>query len=163
MEEKKEINKEKAYFWARFVAWIIFSLVIPILFINYRYGLFKQVSSVSLSGWCLLVGVIFFVFAIILVRYVLHSRKYSYFKQIVKGVVCLILPLGFVIYCLYCARDTIEQLIQVLCICCLSWTIAICVNPMPKWTYEQSKGEQEEFINYVLDKRVENKSKSVVK
>lgn len=153
--EKKEIDKEKMYFWVRFATWIICSLIIPICFINYRYGLFYQVNKIALSGWALLVGIIFFVFSVILIRYVLHSRKYSYFKQIIKGVVCLILPLSFVIYCLWCARETIEQLIQVLCVCCLSWTIAIAVNPMPKWTYEQSKGEQEEFINYVLDKRVE--------
>ncbi len=154
-------NKEKLYFWIRFIAWITCSLIIPITFINFRYGLFRQVSKVSVSGWCLFVGVIFFVFSIILVRYVLHSKKYSYLKQILKGVVSLILPLGFVIYCLYCSRDTIEQLIQVLCVCCLSWTVAIFVNPMPKWTYDQSKGEQEEFLNYFLDKRVENKKKEL--
>lgn len=152
MEEK---NKEKMWFWIRFAIWCVCSLVIPIGFINYRYQLFSKVTKVSVSGWILLVGVIVFVFSIILVRYVLHSRKYSYFKQIIKGCVTLILPLLFVIYCLYWARDTIDQLIQVLCVCCLSWVIAIAVNPMPKWTYDQSKGEQEEFINYVLDKRVE--------
>lgn len=157
MSEEITINKEKMYFWIRFSVWIITSLVIPIGFINYRYQLFSKVSKVSVSGWILLVGVIVFVFSVILIRYVLHSRKYSYFKQIVKGVVSLILPLGFVIYCLYWARDTIDQLIQVLSICCLSWTIAIAVNPMPKWTYDQSKGEQEEFFNYVLDKRIEKK------
>lgn len=159
MEEKK-IDKQKLYFWIRFAVWIITSLVIPIAFINYRYELFTKVSKVSLSGWCLLVGVIVFVFSIILVRYVLHSKKYSYLKQIIKGAVGLILPLCFVIYCLYCSRETIEQLIQVLSLCCLSWTVAIAVNPMPKWTYEQSKGEQEEFINYVLDKRIEKKNET---
>lgn len=159
MEEVKK--KEKQIFWTRFAIWILFSLVAPIGFINYRYNLFGKVSNVSLSGWFLLVGVIFFVFTIILIRYVLHSRKYSYVKQIIKGVITLILPLLFVIYCLYCAKNTIEQLIQVLSFCTLSWSVAICVNPMPKWTYDQSKGEQEEFINYVLDKRIENKRNKV--
>ena len=155
-EKKKEIDKVKLYFWIRFTVWIITSLVIPVVFINYRYGLFHQINKIALSGWALLVGIIFLVFGVILIRYVMHARKYSYFKQIIKGVVCLILPLSFVIYALYCSRETIEQLIQVLCVCCLSWTVAIAVNPMPKWTYEQSRGEQEEFINYILDKRVEN-------
>lgn len=159
MEEVKK--KEKQIFWTRFAIWILFSLVAPIGFINYRYNLFGKVSKVSLSGWFLLVGVILFVFTIILIRYVLHSRKYSYAKQIIKGVITLILPLLFVIYCLYCAKNTIEQLIQVLSFCTLSWCVAICVNPMPKWTYNQSKGEQEEFINYVLDKRVERKTNDV--
>ena len=159
-EKKKEIDKNKLYFWIRFGVWVLCSLVIPIGFINYRYELFTRVSKVSVSGWLLLIGVIVFVFSIILVRYILHSKKYSYFKQIIKGAVGLILPLGFIIYCLYCSRETIEQLIQVLCVCCLSWTVAIAVNPMPKWTYEQSKGEQEEFINYVLDKRVD-KNKNI--
>ena len=154
-EKKKEIDKVKLYFWIRFTVWIITSLVIPVVFINYRYGLFYQINKVALSGWALLVGIIFLVFSVILIRYILHSRKYSYFKQIIKGAVCLILPLGFVIYCLWCSKETIEQLIQVLCVCCLSWTVAIAVNPMPKWTYEQSRGEQEEFINYVLDRRIE--------
>lgn len=159
MEEKK-IDKQKLYFWIRFAVWIVCSLILPIAFINYRYELFSKVSKITLSGWCLLVGVIVFVFSIILVRYILHSAKYSYFKQVIKGAVFLILPLLFVIYCLYCCRDTIDQLVQVLSFCCLSWVVAIAVNPMPKWTYEQSKGEQEEFINYVLDKRVENKKET---
>lgn len=160
MAEEKEtkVNKEKAWFWIRFASWVLFSLVMPILFINYRYQLFSKVSKVSLSGWCLFIGVIVFVFSIILVRYVLHSAKYSYLKQVIKGAVFLILPLLFVIYCLYCCRDTIDQLIQVLSFCCLSWVIAIAINPMPQWVYNQSKGEQEDFINYVLDKRVEKKS-----
>lgn len=159
MEEVK--NKDKQIFWTRFAIWILFSLVAPIGFINYRYNLFGKVSKVSLSGWLLLVGVILFVFTIILIRYVLHSHKYSYARQVIKGAITLILPLLFVIYCLYCAKDTIEQLIQVLSFCTLSWCVAICVNPMPKWTYEQSKGEQEEFINYVLDKRVERKTNNI--
>lgn len=154
MDEVKK--QEQRIFWARFALWVVFSLVAPIGFINYRYGLFVKVSSVSLSGWALFVGVVIFVFSIILVKYILHSRKYSYTKQIIKGAVSLIMPLLFVIYVLYASRETINQLLQTLSFCTLSWSVAICINPMPKWTYEQSKGEQEEFINYILDKRIEN-------
>lgn len=160
MEDKKETKKleidSKPVFWTRFVLWVVFSLVVPILFINYRYGLFKAVSEVQLSGWCILLGVIIFVFIFILIRYLLKARKYSYLKQILQGFCYLILPVGFVVYCLYASRNTIDQLIQVLCCCLLSWIIAIAVNPMPRWTYKQSQGEQENFINLILDKR-ENK------
>ena len=79
-------------------------------------------------------------------------------KQILKGVIFLILPLALVFICLYYARDMIDRLLQVVGCLLVSETIAVCVNPMEEWTYEQSKGEEENFINYVLAKREEKKN-----
>lgn len=150
---KEKLTSNTAIFWYRFIAWTFFSVIAPVLFINYKYHIFEQVSSLSLSGWGMLIGLIAFVFVFILLRYILHSKKYAFYKQVIKGCCYLLLPLGFVIYCLYISRNAIDNLINVLCFCMLSWLIAICVNPMPKRTYEQTKGETSDLINGILDLR----------
>ena len=39
----------------------------------------------------------------------------------------------------------------------ISETIAIPINPMPKWVYEQSKGEAQDTIDYFFKKYDERK------
>ena len=153
-EEKKKLDIDSPQvFWTRFILWVVFSLVIPILFVNYRYGLFSKISGIALSGWGTLVGIIVFVFCCVFLRYILHSKTYAFYKQIIKGCLYLVAPCCFVLWVLYCSRNTIDQLIQVLACCTLSWAVAICVNPMPRWVYMQSRGETENLIDLVLEKR----------
>jgi len=154
-DEKKELG----IFWGRFVLWVLFGLVIPVCFIAYRFQLFQKVSTLNIGGWGLLVGVIVLVFCIVLLKYVLNTKKWAYWKQIVKGVAVLLLPLGFVIYALYCCRNTIDQLIQVLGCCLLSWAVAIVVNPMPEWAYNQSKGETADAMELAFKRYDEKKEK----
>ena len=146
-------------FILRVVLWNIFGWVIPIGFIIYRFNLFQKVSQINLNGGIILCAIIFFIFLIVLLSYIIKSKKYSYIKQILKGVIFLIIPLALVFICLYYARNMIDRLLQIVGCLLISETIAIVVNPMEEWTYEQSKGEEENFINYVLAKREEKKNK----
>ena len=150
---------EKNMFILRVVLWNIFGWVIPIGFIIYRFNLFQKVSQINLNGGIILCAIIFFIFLIVLLSYIIKSKKYSYIKQILKGVIFLIIPLALVFICLYYARNMIDRLLQIVGCLLISETIAIVVNPMEEWTYEQSKGEEENFINYVLAKREEKKNK----
>ena len=157
-----ETKKDKEIFWVRFVGWVVFCLL-PIVFVAWRYGLFSKVTKISVSGWALFCGLILFVFLAIFLNYLLKVKKWAYWKQIVKGVLFLILPLSACLYGLYCARDTIDQLLQVLGVCILCWTVAIVINPMPGWTYEVSKGETADMFDYALDRREQKKNASVSK
>ena len=150
-------KKAKKIFIVRVCLYILFGLILPSAFIIWRYDLFKTVSKVNLSGWAIVLGIIVLTFTIITLRYILHAKKYSYTKQIIKGVCSIILPLLFIIFVLYSARNTIDQLLQVLGCVTICETIAIVINPLEKWAYKQSLGEQENFLNYVLDKREQKK------
>lgn len=149
---------DKKWFVLRVILWNIFGWVVPIAFIIYRFNLFQKVSQINLNGGIILCAIIFFIFLIVLLSYIIKSKKYSYMKQILKGVIFLIIPLALVFICLYYARNMVDRLLQVVGCLLISETIAICVNPMEAWTYEQSKGEEENFINYVLAKREEKKN-----
>jgi len=148
---------DKKWFIIRFILWNIFAWFIPIAFIIFRFNLFQKVSHINLNGGIVLCAIIFFVFLIVFLRYILRSKKYTYYKQIIKGVVFLILPLALVFICLYYARDMIDRLLQVMGCLLLSETIAICVNPMEQWAYIQSQGEYENAIDYLLAKREQKK------
>ena len=148
---------DKKWFIIRFVLWNIFAWFIPISFIIFRFNLFQKVSHINLNGGIVLCAIIFFVFLIVFLRYILRSKKYTYYKQIIKGVVFLILPLALVFICLYYARDMIDRLLQVMGCLLLSETIAICVNPMEQWAYIQSQGEYENAMDYLLAKREQKK------
>lgn len=147
------MTSDKAIFIYRFILWVFFSVIVPVLFINWKFGLFVTINNISLSGWAIFIGIITFGFAWICLRSIIRSKKYSYYKQIVKGCCHLLLPVGLITYLLWIAKDQISALVQVLCCCLASWLVAICVNPMPKWTYEQSKGETSETLNYFFDLR----------
>lgn len=148
---------DKKWFIIRFILWNIFAWFIPIAFIIFRFNLFQKVSHINLNGGIVLCAIIFFVFLIVFLRYILRSKKYTYYKQIIKGVVFLILPLALVFICLYYARDMIDRLLQVMGCLLLSETIAICVNPMEQWAYIQSQGEYENAMDYLLAKREQKK------
>lgn len=148
---------DKRIFIIRFILWNIFSWLIPVGFITYRFDLFQKVSRINLNGGIVLCAIILFVFVIILLKHLLQSRKYSYYKQLLKGAIFLILPLALVFICLYYARDMIDRLLQVVGCLLVSETIAVCVNPMEEWTYIQSKGECESVIDYFVSKRNQKK------
>lgn len=153
-------KKQKQKFWIRFVLWVA-SCLTPVVFITWRYGLFSKVTKVSISGWALLCGAILFIFLAVFLSFLLKVKKWAYWKQVVKGVMFLILPLCICLYGLYCAKDTIDQLMQVIGCCILCWIIAIAVNPMPQWTYNISKGETADVLDYALDRREKKKNKGV--
>lgn len=153
----QEEKNAKYLFWTRLVLFCFFSLA-PILFMMWRFDLFGEVSAMSIGGWGIIAFLIVFVFLIIMFNYVIKSRKWSYWKQILKGIAFLILPLFFVLICLNAAQGYITQLMQLICCCILCWSVAIAINPMPEWAFKQSQGEQESFMNYVLDKREAKKN-----
>ena len=54
-----------------------------------------------------------------------------------------------------CAKDNIDNFLQVSCCVTLCETIAIPLNPMPKWVYDRQKHLKEEerkgTIEYIAD------------
>lgn len=130
-------------FWTQFGIFIFFGLITPITYLLIRYKLYvKQQTNI----WLLIcIAIVFFVVGFML-KYIFSIKtKFLYYTQIIKGFVKVILPLGFILISAIWLKGKslllfnnlnlfIESLIVIMC--CES--VAICVNPLPKWAFENN-------------------------
>lgn len=159
--EKKEETKKltpKQVFAIRMVCWVLCALIIPVAFIIFRYDLFTKISKVQFGGWGMIAIIIIFTFIAVLGKYLKRGfKKYSLVGQIISGVIKIVLPLVALYFILVNIKDSIDLFLQALAVVIISETIAIPINPMPKWVYEQSKGEAQDTIDYFFKKYDERK------
>ena len=160
-ETKEETKKQltpKQIFAIRMVCWVLCALIIPVAFIIFRYDLFTKISKVQFGGWGMIAILIIFTFVIVLGNYLKGGfKKYSMVGQIINGAVKVVLPLVALYFILVNIKDSIDLFLQALAVVIISETIAIPINPMPKWVYEQSKGEAQDTIDYFFKKYDERK------
>lgn len=161
-KEKKELTpeqKEKRIFIARVIGWVIFSCLLPVAFIVWRYDLFRKAGTVQMSGWGLFAIVIIFVFIYVLVKYINAGFKgYSMTKQVLNGVTKVLIPLGALLALCVSIRNNADFFIQALGLVLICETIAIPVNPFPKWVYEKTEGQTDNVVD-VITQDVETKIK----
>lgn len=161
--EKKAQSKAKAMFWGFFALWACFALVAPVAFIAWRYELFQPKTSYQFGGWGLIAVVIIAVFAIACLRYVCKGfPRWSMLKQCIKGACAITVPLLCLYFALSSVASNIDLFLQSLAFVTASETVAIPLNPFPKWVDERTKGEYEGMIDYAIkkwDERKERKGK----
>ena len=144
---------DKKIFIIRAILWSLFAAVIPFVFIGWRYDLFKKAGSLQLSGWGMIGIIIVFIFIIALVKYIKAGfPEWSMLKQILNGVIKVLLPIGVLLALCMGIKSNIEYFTQALSLVLLSEAIAIPVNPFPKWVYEKSKGKFESMIDLFANK-----------
>lgn len=146
-------KEEKKLFFARAVIWSMFACVLPVCFIGWRYDLFKKAGTLQLSGWGLFAIVIVFAFLFVLVKYIRAGfTEWSMLKQIINGVIKVIIPLGTVLALCIGIRANLDYFIQALSCTLLCEAMAIPINPFPEWIYNKSQGRFESAIDYVANR-----------
>lgn len=139
-------------FWIQFSLFLMFSLVIPISFICFRFKLFsttKQLNTITV--WAVLALIILITVVSLLIKIYLDGMKtkYSFLKQILQGLIRVIFPLGVIlIVCIFARKilmtDTkamltaVNNLIQTLIVCISCEMVAIVINPLPKWSFDNN-------------------------
>ncbi len=123
----------------------MFSLVAPMVYVSIRCGLFK--SKQSISVWFIIVlGVVLSVVSLI-IKYYLDGMKtkYSLMKQLLEGFIKVVLPIAFVLVAVVWFKSKMEWIvsnvnlmIEVLSVILGCETIAIVVNPLPKWAFNNN-------------------------
>lgn len=153
MEEKDS----KKIFLTRAIAWAILACGAPVAFIGWRYDLFRKVGTLQLSGWGMIALIIAFAFIRVLVGYIRAGFVgWSMTKQIVEGIIKVLLPLG-VLYALCIGiRANLDYFIQALGCVILCEAAAIPVNPFPEWVWKKSSGRFESMIDMIAS-RANNK------
>lgn len=144
---------DKKEFITRAIAWSMFACGIPVIFIGWRYDLFKKVGTMQLSGWGIIGIIILGTFLYVLGRYIKAGfAEWSMFKQVITGIIKTLLPIGALLALLTGIRQNIDCLIQAVTCVLISEAIAIPINPFPRWVWEKTKGRFESMIDYVASK-----------
>ena len=156
MKPKKELTpeqKEKRIFIIRAIVWGILACGLPVAFIAWRYDLFRKAGDVQLSGLGIIGIIIIIAFVYVLAKYIKAGMfEWSMTKQIISGVIKVLLPLGGLLGLLMGIRSSLDYFIQALSCVILCEAMAIPVNPFPKWVYEKTKGRFESMVDMFADK-----------
>lgn len=148
----------RVVFFVRFFFWVLFALVLPILFIGFRFQLFSKQTEIVLSGWGIIAVVILLAFVIGLLRYIRLGlkKKHNLFLQCLNGFLKIIVPLIGMFVILYNMKNNLDYFLQALGCLIICEVIAIPINPMPAWVYESQKDlrveERKDTIDYLLSK-----------
>ena len=146
-------KKEKRIFILRVIGWLTLSCILPVVFIGWRFKLFEGNNSLQLSGWGLIAVIIIAVFLYTLVRYIRAGfTEWSMLKQIVNGIVRILLPLAAILAIVVSIRNSVETFIQALSCVLICEVISIPLNPFPEWIWKKSKGKFESTVDYIADR-----------
>lgn len=152
-EEELQQEKETRIFVVRIILWSLFACVIPVVFIGFRYDLFRKASSLQLSGWGIIAIIIVAVFLYVLTKYIRAGfGQWSFVKQIIDGVIKVVLPLGVVLAICVSIRNNLDAFIQSLSCVLISEVVAIPINPFPEWVSKKTQGRFESMVDFVADR-----------
>lgn len=151
-------KQSKKAFIIRFIIFLVFALIGPAVYLIVRFNLFETTSKLQIGLWgVILFGILIAVISVLIKFYLDGMKsKYSLIKQIVSGICKLILPLTLVLILLVWMKDNINLVIESLCVIIPCEFIAIIVNPLPKWAFDNNIEGLGEFVDGVLAKRKEN-------
>ena len=129
----------------RLILFLMFSLIAPITYVSIRCKLFSTKTTISV--WFIIVlGVVLAIVSLI-IKYYLDGMKtkYSIFKQILEGFIKVILPITFVLISVVWFKSkmqwivsNVNLMIEILSIILGCEVIAVIVNPLPKWAFENN-------------------------
>lgn len=155
------METNKKIFITRLTSFLLFALVIPVSYLIGKFDLFTPTSKLQIGLWGIIcLGIIFGVIGT-LIKYYLDGlkTKYSYFKQILRGFYKLICPLIIVLVSLVFLKDNIDLIIEALLVITPCEVVAILVNPLPKWCFENNVEGIGEITDKIFFKKQNNETK----
>ena len=95
----------------------------------------------------------------VLIKFYLDGMKtkYSLAKQILQGIIKLILPLVLALSIVIWLGDNVVMIKEALYIIIPCELVAIVVNPLPKWCFENNVEGISEIADKILNKNKEEK------
>lgn len=124
-----------------------------------RFHLFQTTTKlqVGLAG-IVVIGIMLAVISVLIKFYLEGMKcKYSLFKQILQGIIRLILPLTLLLVILIWLGDNVAMIKESLYIIIPCELVAIVVNPLPKWCFDNNVEGLSEIADKILNKNKEDK------
>lgn len=145
------MENEKKIFVARVILFIIFGCVLPFTFIAWRYQIFKG-TQISLTGWGFIAILIVFFFVWYCLKVLKNSIPFSMTYQILSGLIKVILPLLLVYLVVNAIEGSIHQFKQALFVVIGCESVAIVVNPFPKYMHDKGIEKAENLMDMFITK-----------
>lgn len=132
----------KKEFWIRLAIFLAVAFAVPMVYLIIRYNLFSvNVSSNRVIGfWGVVVIGILACSLMVLVKFYLEGMKckWSWTKQILEGFIKLIVPLVVLLVVFVWLGDNVVQIKEALYVTIPCEAVAVCVNPLPKWAFDNN-------------------------
>lgn len=151
-QNEKDELKEKKVFIARTILFTIFGCVLPFVFIAWRFDIFSSGGKVSLTGWGFIGIIIVFFFVMYCLKILKNSIPFSMTYQILNGLIKVILPLLLVYVVVNALEENLRQFKQCLFIVIGCESIAIVVNPFPKYMHDKGIEKTENLMDTFIAK-----------
>lgn len=140
LTEEEQKKKSKKVFALQLALFLAFCLVIPVIYFAIRFNLFTQITKTQIGLWGVILIIIIFAIVVVLIKFYLAGlkTKWTLLKQIVEGLVKLILPLIVVQALLILMKNDIDKLVECMWVFLPCELVAIVVNPLPKWCFDNN-------------------------
>lgn len=151
----KKMSKKQ--FWFRFSAYFVLGLVLPLIFLIWRFKLFGKVSKISIGGWGFIAILLFVIFFIKMLKAIKKGLPFNLTTHIINAVVKVTLPLFLALMTVHLMKDFMTECFQVLCVFLVCETISAIANPLPQWIHENQLEEKENQLKGIFSSLMEKK------
>lgn len=141
----------KKIFWIRFAIYVLFGLIVPVVFLVWRFKLFQKISSISIGGWGVVAILIVFFFIIKMLKYIKKGLPFSFGTQIISGYLKVVIPLFVSVLIINALKGCINELVQFLVVLTACQAIAVPANPFPKWIHDNNLEQQENQTRRIFE------------
>lgn len=155
-KEKKELTprQKAAIFAARLILFIMLSMGGPVIYIMCRFKPFTASESTQVGFAGFIVLLILLIGIAVLIGFYLEGMKtkYSFLKQVMSGIVKVILPIVGLLCLCWGLSKYLEELLEILIMLIPFEFLAILVNPLPKWAFDNNVEGLGNIVGGLLDK-----------
>ena len=128
----------KKAFVIRLILFILIGLIIPLLFLAFRFELFNEVTKVSVSMWGLIAIVTVVVFLLKLFGGLRKGLKPGLAKQIIDTICNVTIPTVLFAVAFDWMSNFSKEFVQFLIVLTICETAAGIIDPMPVWAFENN-------------------------
>ena len=150
---------DKKKFTIKLILFLFFSIIVPCAYITIRFNLFTSKNSISL--WGIIIICLIFLTISVLIKYYLAGMKtkWSYLKQLLEGFCKIILPIIVILVITIFLKMKLQWLcnnmnlfIEVLIVILASEIIAVIINPLSKWAFDNNVQGLIEITDKIIKK-----------
>lgn len=141
----------------RLVLFLLFSTIAPVTYMVVRFHLFQTTTKLQVGfAGIIVIGILIGIISV-LIKFYLDGMKYKYsiVKQILQGIIKLILPLTLLLTIFIWLGDNVYLVKEALYVFIPCELVAIVVNPLPKWCFDNNVEGISEIADKIFKKKNE--------
>lgn len=149
------MKNKKVIFITRLILTLVFMILIPFTYMTVRFNLFQATTKIQFGFWGLILIAVMALTIGVLIKFYLDGMKtkYSYLKQVLSGAIKVVIPLLVAIFVLRWIGTNIDYVIELLLVLVSCESVAILLNPLPKWAFDNNIDGIGEITDKLLARR----------